>query len=501
MPLAATPPSVIVVIDPGDDVIHTHTALAAHHPPSGRVTLYPGPGTTSETGLAYDLLAALGKPPLLPGRFPGGRQPAWEAATAWITALPVTRLTVLRAHRLTARRTMRLLQLQARTGLHLTLVCHRPHLPAALLTLRAAGSLAGAVLGGAWTDRLGARRATLLWLGAGAVATMALLAVRGPIAGAAVLVVYGVVAAALMAALGALIGVVTPAEQRAGAYSAQNVLANAGSAGGALAAALALQAWPSAGYTALYSVDAASFLVCAVVIWRWVKTAAIGESQATGGADAVSCGGYRVVAGDRAMRWLWLIAALVVAAGYCQLQVGIPGLASEAGLPATGLGWIFAANMITVIALQPLAQHFFRRFRRSTGVLAGVLAVAIAWGLLQTVPHTNIAVLTAAGCALAASEVLLSPIALSLVNDLAPATLRGRYNGAYVLAWTGGWLAGTLITGAVLGARQPQLLLPIWMALLAIAAAAGLRLRHHLPTLLDQPPPRHHPAPSVPATP
>ncbi|SFT31930.1 hypothetical protein SAMN04487982_1265 [Streptomyces sp. ok210] len=76
----ATPPSVTVVIDRHDDALHTHTALAAHHPPSGRITLHPGPGTTSETGLAHDLLAALEKPPLLPGRFPGGRQPAWEAA-------------------------------------------------------------------------------------------------------------------------------------------------------------------------------------------------------------------------------------------------------------------------------------------------------------------------------------------------------------------------------------------------------------------------------------
>ncbi|MFJ2398072.1 hypothetical protein ACIOTI_35710 [Streptomyces sp. NPDC087843] len=86
----------------------THTALAAHHPPSGRITLYPGPGTTSETGLARELLASLGKPPLLPDRFLAGRQPAWEAATAWCTALPVNRLTVLRAHRLTARRMTRL---------------------------------------------------------------------------------------------------------------------------------------------------------------------------------------------------------------------------------------------------------------------------------------------------------------------------------------------------------------------------------------------------------
>ncbi|MEU1190786.1 hypothetical protein [Streptomyces sp. NPDC005859] len=128
----AVPPSVAVVLDPGDDAVHTHTALAAHHPPSGRITLHPGPGTTSETGLAHDLLAALGKPPLLQGRFPGGRQPAWQAATAWMAALPVTRLTVLRAHRLTARRTMRLLELHALTGIQLTLVCHRPHLPAAL---------------------------------------------------------------------------------------------------------------------------------------------------------------------------------------------------------------------------------------------------------------------------------------------------------------------------------------------------------------------------------
>ncbi|MFD9099419.1 hypothetical protein [Streptomyces collinus] len=132
MPLDTTPPPVTVVIDRHDDALHTHTALAAHHPPSGRITLHPGPGTTSETGLAHDLLAALGKPPLLPGHFPGGRQPAWEAATAWITALPITQLTVLRAHRLTARRVLRLLQMRTLTGIHLILVCHRPHLPAAL---------------------------------------------------------------------------------------------------------------------------------------------------------------------------------------------------------------------------------------------------------------------------------------------------------------------------------------------------------------------------------
>lgn len=121
-----------VVLDAADDAAHTHSALAAHDLGAGRVTLHPGPGTSGETALGHDLLAASGKPPQLPGGFPGGRQPVWEAATAWIDALPVTRLTVLRAHRLTSRRIERLLYLREATGIHLTLVLHRPRPTAAL---------------------------------------------------------------------------------------------------------------------------------------------------------------------------------------------------------------------------------------------------------------------------------------------------------------------------------------------------------------------------------
>jgi hypothetical protein len=125
-------PPVVLVLDRHDDAAHTHNALAAHDPAAGRITLHPGPGTTSDTALAHDLLAALGKPPLLPGRYPPGRQPAWEAATAWIHAMPPARLTVLRAHRLTTRRLEQLLRLREATGITLTLVCHRPRPPAAL---------------------------------------------------------------------------------------------------------------------------------------------------------------------------------------------------------------------------------------------------------------------------------------------------------------------------------------------------------------------------------
>ncbi|MFB0633083.1 hypothetical protein [Streptomyces sp. AB3(2024)] len=127
-----TAPGLAIVLDCGDDAAFTHSALAAHHPAAGRITLHPGPGTTSDTALAHDLLLALGKPVHIPGRFPHGRPPLWEAAAAWTTALAVTRLTVLRAHLLDARRLQRILTLWRQTAIHLTLVVHRRRLTAVL---------------------------------------------------------------------------------------------------------------------------------------------------------------------------------------------------------------------------------------------------------------------------------------------------------------------------------------------------------------------------------
>lgn len=125
-------PPVIVVLDPDDDVVHVRAALAAHDPAASCITLHPAPGTTGETYLGHDLLAAIGKPPRFPGRFTSGSEPSWQAATAWILAADITRLTVLRTHLLTGRRLQRLLELRERAGLHLVLVCHRPRLSAVL---------------------------------------------------------------------------------------------------------------------------------------------------------------------------------------------------------------------------------------------------------------------------------------------------------------------------------------------------------------------------------
>jgi hypothetical protein len=152
------PPPVTVVLDEYDDVAHTRAALAAHDPAAGCVTVHPTPGTDSGVCLAYDLLAALGKPVPVTGYRRLDVEPPWAMAAAWVLANGVTRLTVLRAHLLHRDRVEDLLTLRSRTGVRLVLVCHRRGVPAAVeralapvgyRRAQASAVLPGAVLPGA----------------------------------------------------------------------------------------------------------------------------------------------------------------------------------------------------------------------------------------------------------------------------------------------------------------------------------------------------------------
>ncbi|MER6288561.1 hypothetical protein [Streptomyces sviceus] len=126
------PPPPMVVFDPGDDAAHTRAALLMHHPAAGCATVHPTPGTDSTLALAHNLLDALGKTTPVPGYRATDPAPLWTLAAAWTLALPVTRLTVLRAHLLSTRALGDLLALRVRTGVRLHLVCHQPKLSAAL---------------------------------------------------------------------------------------------------------------------------------------------------------------------------------------------------------------------------------------------------------------------------------------------------------------------------------------------------------------------------------
>ncbi|TQM81763.1 hypothetical protein FHX81_4140 [Saccharothrix saharensis] len=89
-----------VLLDGADDVVVTRALLAAHRPAAGRITVHPTPSATGANSLAYDVLAALGRPVTRLGEEKiSGIVPAWQAIAAWVAADEVEQVTVLRAQR------------------------------------------------------------------------------------------------------------------------------------------------------------------------------------------------------------------------------------------------------------------------------------------------------------------------------------------------------------------------------------------------------------------
>jgi len=96
-------------------------------------------------------------------------------------------------------------------------------------------------------------------------------------------------------------------------------------------------------------------------------------------------------------------------------------------------------------------------------------------------------------------EIVVASVALAILADLAPAHLRGRYNGVYGLAWSLAGLAAPLLGTGLLAAGKAAL----WVVCAGVCVAAGagqLALgnairRRAIPDTLEGPGPA--PAPAV----
>lgn len=75
----------------------------------------------------------------------------------------------------------------------------------------------------------------------------------------------------------------------------------------------------------------------------------------------------------------------------------------------------------------------------------------------------------------AVGEVVLSPINGPLVNNLAPAALRGRYFAASAMCFTVAQIVSPAISGAAIGAGLGRYLLVFFVAC-CLAAAVGAHL-------------------------
>lgn len=124
-------PPLTVLLDPSDDVAVIRTAMAAHHPSGGRITVHPSPQPHITT-LAVDVLTQLGEPPAVLRIWASKRTLAWPLVAGQIQAMSVSQLVLLRADSVNRWCWNHLLDARRSTGLHVVAICHQPALPVAM---------------------------------------------------------------------------------------------------------------------------------------------------------------------------------------------------------------------------------------------------------------------------------------------------------------------------------------------------------------------------------
>ncbi|MBI3180956.1 MAG: MFS transporter [Myxococcales bacterium] len=303
------------------------------------------------------------------------------------------------------------------------------------------GSILSSPLGGFLCDRVG-RKATLLaslCLGAGAMVCLGLA--RNPEEIVLATVGLGLVTDMFRPAANAMLSDVVPPEHRLRAFGLLYWAINLGAAvAPVIAGTLARR-----GYFLLFLADAATTLVCAGLIALRIPET---RPRTDGAGEPAKVSGLLVPFRDGVFRAFFLL-TLVVAVVFFQFIASLPADLRAHGVSEQQYGLVIGLNGVLIILIQPFATAWMGRIRRSSALAAAALLVGLGFGLnglVSTAPWyaTAVAVWTF-------GEILLAPVNASVVADLAPAHMRGRYQGAFALAWSFAHLLAPLLGALVLG--------------------------------------------------
>ena len=352
------------------------------------------------------------------------------------------------------------------TFLALYLVRDRGFAPDAagrVVSLFGVGSLVAGPLGGTLADAIGRRATMLLSFVVGAVVVGAIGFLRDP-ALLALFAFLGALAGQLyQPAMNAAVADVVPFEDRARAWGITYWVVNLGwTFGLAIGGLLAARS-----FTAVFLADAATTLVFAAIVLRRVP-----ETRPAGTeVHSPLAGLARVFADAPFVAFLALhLLALVV---FVQFQLAAPVDMSAHGVGPGTFAALLSINGLGVVILQPLLGPTLAR--RDSGRLLALSAVFIGSGfgvyaLAGPLPPLPVYL---AGVALwTLGEVTGFPAAATVVANLAPAALRGRYQGAFSMAWGVAFTIAPVLGGEVLTRAGA---IALWATCLAIglAVAAG----------------------------
>lgn len=161
-----------------------------------------------------------------------------------------------------------------------------------------------------------------------------------------------------------------------------------------------------------------------------------------------------------------LLTSIVFMQGFSTLPIYLTGT----GHSKEEVGLLLSVNGILIVVLQIPLTVTLSRFRRLSVILAGEVLIAIGYGLTTFATAwpmflTTIIIWTI-------GEVVQAAFKQSMVADLAPNNMRGRYMGVFSLCHAIGLTGGVPLGGRILEQWGPHVLWPC--CFLCAMTAAGL---------------------------
>ena len=285
----------------------------------------------------------------------------------------------------------------------------------------------------------------------------------------------------------ALLGRLSTPETRQRVFGIQFLLLNLGIGIGGIVAATIVEVDDVGTFQRLYLADAATYLLYAAVL---LTLRGVGMGPAPVADGEVAEGGYREVLADRRLLRLVALGLVLMTCGYGSLEVGLPTIITVVnGLDVSWVAIAFAVNTATIVLVQMVTLRIISGRSRSRLLAVVAMLWAISWLVLglsgALSPVLTIVAICVSTAVFGLGETLSAPIIPSLVNDLAPAHLRGRYNAVQSLSWGISGALGPAIAGLMLGAGLTVAWLGLVVSGLVLAAVLALRMRSRLTPALD----------------
>jgi MFS family permease len=327
-----------------------------------------------------------------------------------------------------------------------------------ILALYGLGFTVAGPLGGLLADRIGRRVTMVTSLALGACSVGALAFARAP----ALLALFAFLAAAtgdsFRPAMSAAVADVVPPTDRPRAYAlvywAVNLALSVGLVIGGLVA--------EHSFVALFLADAGTSLAAAAIVFFRVP-----ETRPQGIVHEPALRGLaKVFADGPFLSFLLLhLAALTV---FVQWQLALPIDMAAHGLGPSAYAFLMALNCAGVVVLQPLLSPRLIRFDAAS--LLALSAALFGFGYGVNAIGGSLAVYGIGTALWTVGEVIGFPVAAAMVANLAPAALRGRYQGAFAMCWGAAFTISPFAAGEVMqrfGSRT------LWLLCLAVAVAVS----------------------------